>query len=508
MTVQILLLASMLSAAGQSAPTTLTVGRPTGKTISPLHFAVNCEFYRPGLYFGTLPKSDPRSKREEFARALKESGIRALRFPGGNAAYYYLPESRRKTMALAHATKHWAFRDNNPPSTHFVTLENLASFCREYDVKLIYELPVLFYLDGETPRAVIRSKFSQRAGNYDRDRIAEGAAYAQRMVKRLRQLGAPVAAWELGNEEFAHCDAKDYARVCAAYGEAIREADATTPIVAVGMGKGWLGTLVPELRRLGALKLITSYNAHYPFGNWPGPGDPSKRGDPNAFVSGNLKMERWLDAAERGRKTYGIPGAPISVTETTAMRHKNWTPRQVIATHAHALVYAWNWMALLEHPLCDMAVFHDLETPYFGMMRYDVGWDASARRFVWLKCAKPGQPLLVFADQYVLSPTCAASRLLSRLVGRRLCKVEGFAPGGRLRAIAGRSEAGVVMILVNRSPAARDVRINGVQITGATALTADDLAATLPGAFRLSKVAASGGAFRVPAWSVAAVEGR
>ena len=491
----------------------INLGPPEGKVITALHFGVNAEFFRPGLFFGTLPESDPRSRRAQFARALKLSGIRAIRFPGGNAAYYYLPESRELSMQLAHRCKYWEFREDNEPSTHFVTLENLASFCRDYDIQLVYELPALFYLDGRTPRAVIRSRFSKRANNYDRDRVAEAATYAKTIVLKLLKLRAPVAVWELGNEEFAHCGVEDYARMCAAYSRAIREVDPRTPIVAVGMGKGWLDSLAPRLREHGALSLMRGFNAHYPFGAWPGPGDPARRGAPAAFVSGDLHMERWLDAAAQTRQKLDMADAAISVTETTVMRHKNWEPHAVVGTHAHALVYAWNWLSLLGHRLCDVAVFHDLETPFFGMMRYDVGYDAARCRFAWLRRGETGLKLTRFAGQYVLSPTCTANGLLSRLVGCRARQARVAQAQAALRVLAGEmSDGRFRLIFVVRSPEPCAVQIKGVAVTEAAALTADDLAAVLPGTYRVEALEvqphAQGSRLVLPPWSVVAAEGR
>ena len=510
------ILASLLALAASApggGPTQVTLAPAGDKAVTALHFGVNCEFFRAALYFGTLPASDPRSKRVEFAAALEASGIRSLRFPGGNAAYYYLPEGADHSMALGHAMRYWEYRKDNEPSVHFVTLGNLSSFCREYAIQIVYELPVLFYFDGQQGRAVIPSKKSERAKNYDRHRISEGAAYAKSIVQRLVGLKAPIAAWELGNEEFAHCAGSDYADVCSAYAKAIREVDPATAIVAVGMGKGWLDAIVPRMREAGGLSLMAGLNAHYPFGNWPGPGSPERRGDPKAFVHGDLKMERWLDVAARSRERLGIPHMPISVTETTAMRHTNWHPHAVVCTHAHALVYAWNWMSLLEHPLCDIAVYHDLSTPFFGMLRFDAGYDENARHFLWLARVKDGRPMKRFPGQYVLSPTCLANRLLARLEGCRVRSVTVASDEPTLRGLAGeRADGSVVVVMVNRSAREQAVAIQRVTASKATALTADELGSALPGTFRLSDTSAASPEGRclvtLPPWSVVAIEGR
>ena len=279
------------------------------------------------------------------------------------------------------------------------------------------------------------------------------------------------------------------------------------------MGKGWLDSLAPRLREHGALSLMRGFNAHYPFGAWPGPGDPARRGAPAAFVSGDLHMERWLDAAAQTRQKLDMADAAISVTETTVMRHKNWEPHAVVGTHAHALVYAWNWLSLLGHRLCDVAVFHDLETPFFGMMRYDVGYDAARCRFAWLQRGEQGLKLTRFPGQYVLSPTGAANRLLSQLAGCRPRQARVAQSQSAMRVLAGETADGRTrLVFVTRSPEPWAVRIKGVALTEASALTAADLAAALPGTYRVQKLhvrsSDQGSDLLLPPWSVVAAAGR
>ena len=501
------------SASCASEPLTVVVGRPVGKRLTALHFGANVEFFRPGLYFGSLPGSDARSRRGAFVEALQESGVRALRFPGGNAAYYYLAESRDATMALAHAINHWEYREELPYNNHFVTLDNLADLAQQAEIKLIYELPVLFHRDGETTRATIKSTMSERAANYDRDRVEQGAAYARGIVQRLRELDAPVGAWELGNEEFAHCAAEDYAAACAAIIGAVRAEDADTPIVAVGMGKDWMPALVPALKKRGVADEVSSYNAHYPFGNWPGPSSEDRKGDPTAFVSGDLKMERWLEGGSESRARLGVPGTGIAVTETTAMRHRNWDAHLVAPTHAYALVYAWNWLTLLSHPAVDMAVLHDLETPFFGLMRYNVGLDPKTSRFVWLD--DPGRPDALdpaYPDEYVVSPTCLANSLLADLEGCEPLETKVRGETSSVRCLAARQAEGrVAVIAVNRAPHSVALLVPLSGQVRADALTADSLGARLPGEYRIAPAYRRPGGknteVRLPAWSVVRIEG-
>lgn len=473
----------------------LRLGQPTGHGITPLHFGVNVEFFRSYLADGVT------TKEAEFAAALRESGVRALRFPGGNPAYYYLPESRAQTLALAHAAGYWGFRDNLLHAHGFVTLERLASFARKYDFKLIYQLPCLFYLDGDTPRAIVRSTLSDRARNFDHNRVAQGVAYGMSIAERLHALGAPVALWELGNEEFAHCAAADYAQVVAAYVRALRQMDPERAITVVGMGKNWLPRLVPLLRKAGVLTGIHSFQVHYPFGNWPGPRKHGNRGDAARFALGDLKMERFLDIHFQGRRAAHVPQPTVSVTETMAMHHRFWDPSAVIATQGHALCYTWNWMTLLADRRVDCAVFHECGTTYFGMMRYDVGWKQRTHRFVLLGSVDDASLAPRFPGRYVVSPTGAANRLLSELVGEELVQVTP-APGRTFRALASRNR----VVTVNRT-AAPVVVETPFPLASAEAVTAESLSACLPGTFRRAPLGFQNKGARarvvLPEWSIA-----
>jgi len=488
-------------AAGQVVA--LRLGAPTGKRISALHFAVNAPFSQSGFAIGVQRRQD------DFERALQDSGVRAIRFPGGNDVYFYLAEGREPTVRLAHAIGDWSIRDDYEPCSHYVTLDELAAFCRRSGVALIYQLPCLFYLDGETPRAIVGNALCATTPElFDRPRIAEGVGYGMGIVRRLRELDAPVAAWELGNEEFAHCSPQDYAEVATAYTREIRALDSETPILVEGMGEN-VGSLVPALRDAGLLDRRISFRVHYPFGNWPGPPDKQHNGDPAALLSGDVRFDRWLDVFLEGCRGIGLERPAVSVSETTVLKFEEgyWDPYAVIGTHAHALLYAWNWMTLLERPEVDLAAFHDLDSPYFGILRYNVAFDWAAHRFAWLDgTAVADADRVLFEDKYVVSPTGYANGLLSELVGQEL--VETGVPATQdFRVLASARTA----IAVNRG--SEPVRLElPFEQAEAEALTADDLASCLPDQFRIGPLAVQPidghVAVDIPAWSVAVVRRR
>ena len=75
-------------------------------------------------------------------------------------------------------------------------------------------------------------------------------------------------------------------------------------------------------------------------------------------------MTRWLDVASQERHALSIPKTPNCVTETMAFRHQDWVAYRPIGTHADALRYAWNWMALLADPRRDLACFRSLGSTF------------------------------------------------------------------------------------------------------------------------------------------------
>ena len=189
----------------------------------------------------------------------------------------------------------------------------------------------------------------------------------------------------------------------------------------------------------------------------------------------------------------------MAVTETMVFKFDGgyWDSYRVIGTHAHALVYAWNWMTLLADPRCNVAVFHDLETTFFGMMRYDVGYDQSAKQFVWLSAAKPDAKLRRFPGQYVVSPTGEANRLLSGLVGCRVGLATLQPDDPSLRVLWGNGPAGrITLVAVHRSAGSKKLAFPGLAVESAESLTADDLGSTLPGQYRVAPLGVRSGSAR------------
>ncbi len=137
-------------------------------------------------------------------------------------------------------------------------------------------------------------------------------------------------------------------------------------------------------------------------------------------------------------------------------------------------------MALLQDPRIEAAIFHDCATPFFGIMRHNVGWDAERGSFSWLDTADRKTRLSPeFPDRYVLSPTGAANRFLAELIGEELVAVKTPTTLG-FRAIASKSR----VVVVNRGANPVSLRIPFPSASGET-LVADAPSSCLPDAFRV-----------------------
>jgi hypothetical protein len=436
---------------------------PEPVSITPFHFGANCEYDRPGLFYGTLPESDLRSKREEFAAAIRRT-CRSLRFPGGNCSYWYLYDSEEATRALTSALKLGRYAPGSFPNQHFTHLAGFLAFCRERDIEPIVQLPTMFYNDAGQPRTVQPSKYSERAPElYDRDRLEEATAYVRTLVETTRSQGFDVKHWELGNEEFAHYDLESYARLVAAFGEAVREVSPKAELSAPMMH--WAGDFVPKLKAMGYTPETMALTTHYPFANWYLMPKDVDITDPLNYVMADMAFGKNLRGSQESLAEYGWPDAHIAVTETSTIRfpqkgEHSWDPFAVIPSFGHGLAFAYNWSVLISQPACSTATFHDLESTYFGLMKYDVYYDRENKRFAWIPPDWTERPDTVpeecwFEDEYVVSPTALAMGMLAELTGCRLLGIDVDEPGSdyarhRLHAVAGWSEEGATIVAVNR----------------------------------------------------------
>ena len=466
----------ILCSTALSAPVSVSISSTDmPKSITPMFFGVSAEYFRPGLALGTLPKDDARSLCREFASALKDSGIRLLRFPGGMYTYDYLPESEDGSLALRESFTPYSAKDTFDFG-HFVSVNQLMDFCREAGIQVMYSVNMCFYWDGTQPRAIVQGDFTTEAPEYyDHDRLEEAAGRLRTLVRHCVEQDYPVAAWELGNEDFAWGQAEGYARVAAGYIQAIRAEDPETPIIMVGQGGDWQQEVLDRLHEAGVAGELWAISTHYPFGNWYLPGEGRDGNAPADYVLADMMMWKWLGSGPAGAHEAGYADIKWATTETMMFRHQEWNSGRMSPSFAYGLAVAYNWMCLLRHPQNVAAVFHDLETTYFGILKFNVQYtpfrgqaEGGYDELESLSVERPDDcpPRWWFAKQYVRTPAALAYRLLSTLSGTKLLATEierGEMQPAAFDCLAGRNgEGNIQVVAVNRGAHTVQAKISGL----------------------------------------------
>jgi len=427
-----------------------TLSRPTA-----LHFAVNAVYHFPGMYDGVLPPSDPRSKRIEFIKALKAAGIRAIRFPGGMACHRYLAESQELTERLAKLMKRaTGDYEKDWPRGLYPRWQDVRDTAKLAGIKIIYTFNTSFYADERGGiRPVNDCKFTQKAGLADgKDHSEEAGRALDGLFEKGIFKPGDVDYWEIGNEEFSFMKPDLYANIAAAYTRVLAKRDPGRPICYTG-GR-WNADLIDLLSERSVLKQLTGVTSHYPFSRWPRPSPPTATADYEALARADVGFERSLDNFAAAQKTGRIPShLRKSISETSVYKFFTYDPFRMTCSFAHALAFARNWPALIRHPATDMAVFHDLEATFFGMMMYHVEFNQITRRFEWLgphvKRAPNTKNRSWFIRQYVLTPTAYVMAMLSRFEGVETVAVETQPDSHLAGALVGRAPGRMLLFISN-----------------------------------------------------------
>jgi hypothetical protein len=179
-----------------------------------------------GLYYGTLPKTNPASRREEFKNLLMEKEIHALRFPGGTVALWeYLTdndEAMQKVIGVV------GIPEGDPKK--YVNLWQFLDFCKEAGITPIFQVNTLLYSDGAKVYQIMGEKPIHPKVIVDHTKCTDAAQALTKLVKKIREGGYTLKHWEFGNEEYGGFPAKDYSDIAIRYARAIRAADAEAMI--------------------------------------------------------------------------------------------------------------------------------------------------------------------------------------------------------------------------------------------------------------------------------------
>ena len=199
------------------------------RTVSPLICGANTMFDMAGMYYGTLPKSDPASRREEFMKILRQINIRLLRFPGGTGANSMYLADHPDIMRTVLGVKSLPERDPEKVTGFWQFLD----FCKEADITPLYQVNMLLYTDGQKVYQIAEGAGTESmlppspTVTLDISKRSDAAKALTELVKKVREKGYTIKHWELGNEEYGHpvMKAADYADLARRFIKAIRAAD-------------------------------------------------------------------------------------------------------------------------------------------------------------------------------------------------------------------------------------------------------------------------------------------
>ncbi len=193
------------------------------RIIPPMVAGANAEYDFAGLYYGTLPKSDPDSRRDEFKKLLKDMGIRAIRFPGGTVANTQFLVDNSEVMRSVIGISGWP--EGNPKQ--FTGIWQFLDFCRDSGITPIYQVNTVLYCDGSRVFQILGpDKWFKPEIVRDPAKRADAAKALTALVKKVRARGYVLKNYEMGNEEYGHgIPAADYADIAIRFTRAIHQAD-------------------------------------------------------------------------------------------------------------------------------------------------------------------------------------------------------------------------------------------------------------------------------------------
>lgn len=490
---------------------------PSKRLASPtaFHFGANVVGNFPGILAGTRPASEPGSRRSDFIRFVQSTGLRAARYPGGTESHWFLPESVGATRRLFRLTER---RDPACP----VGWQEFKSTMKEAGIKIIYQLNTSFYLDdGNEIRPIDDTYFPRKAGFRESPpRYAEAAAALERNFRNGVFVPGDVDYWEIGNEEFAYMDSGRYAKVCAAFIPVIARYDPGRPICVTGMKE-----LPEKLKALGVWDQVTGVTTHYPYAAWPRPTPGYLTADYRSFANADVRFSKNLAHSAGSEKN-------ISVSESSVYNLFTYDFNRMQPSFALGLALAGNWPELLKNGKVDMAVFHDFESNYFGLTRYDAGFDEVGRRFHsldgktppprqegsdgnWFVNPAKSNSVRCYPKEYVPSPGSEVMAMLSAFAGGSVCAAGTESAFGFLGTVLAGTGAGGRPLLFVSNPLEIPVlvRLRWPGFPAECALRridADSFAAAAPGEYRRrnADITLSGGRFILPARSVTLLAGK
>jgi hypothetical protein len=374
--------------------------RAEERIVSPLLCGANTMFQMAGLYYGSLPKSDSASRREEFMKLLKQIHMRTLRFPGGtDADSKFLadhPDVMRSVLGVSGIPE--------GDSNKFADLWQFLDFCKEADITPVYQINMLLYTDG---RKVYKLTDVPRPGEsepsccvLDVTKRADAAAALTKLVKKVREKGFTVKHWELGNEEYGYprMKAADYADIAHRFIRAIRAADPEA-MIWVTLGSNhcaesdrktivpWSEEVLKKLRDAGFTKdKNLGFTLHYV---WPG---------------------YFIEFHEAMVKKYGFQPR-FAVTEFHMAGLGDYS--DLCPRFGYALELAPYLIGMAQASSVEILHIHELTSQNFGILHYN------QRSY-----GPPGMETWDASLGYQLMPSAYVYELFGQLIGGRILPID------------------------------------------------------------------------------------
>ena len=417
------------------------------RTFSPLLLGMNMVFTLPGAYHGTLPTDNPKSHRPEFIKHLKQAGIRTIRFPGGTPSHWYpagYPKQNHELLVIKDQHNKQQHHSTYPHG-HVPQWLDVHDTLKEAHIKIIYQLNTSTFVDDQgNIKPVLENKFTRRLGIADgKDHLEEATAALTRDFEKGIFAKGQVDVWELGNEEHAKMTAQQYASIANAYTRILMKYDPNTPVCISG---NWHKKVLLHVDK-DVVKHLTATTSHYPFSQWPRPNPIQATSDLKQMAQGHVGMPKNCQHYAQQVALGSYPKhMKLAVTETGIYKYFAYDPFKVTASYAHALCFAGNWPELISEPIVNMAVLHDLESPFFGSLMYNVKFKPNLRQFDWIDLNEvppvknnkpmPGAELkktFYFPNTYVPMSITRVTAMLSQMVGSKITR----APSNNARQLTG-----------------------------------------------------------------------
>ena len=374
--------------------------RAEGRIVSPMLCGANSMFFIAGLYYGTLPASDPESRRDEFIKILRQINMHTLRFPGGTDANSKFLADNPGVMRSVLGVDGYPEGGKNK----FTTLWQFLDFCKAADITPMYQVNTLLYTDGKT---VFKLIDVARPGDsepspcvLDVSKRTDAAKALTALVKQVKEKGYTVKHWELGNEEYGgpRMKAEDYADIARRYIRAIRAADRDA-MIWVTLGSNhcaesdkqnippWSREVLKRLKAAGLTKdKNLGFTLHYV---WPG-----------YFIDFHVKMVKEYGFAPR-----------FAVTEFHMAGlgdYSDLSPR-----FGYALELAPYLIGTACEPNVEMLYIHELTSQNFGIIHYN------QRSY-----GPPGMETWDASLGYQLMPAAYVYELFGQLIGGTILPID------------------------------------------------------------------------------------